>query len=84
MTDEPEVIDCRGVARCDLVARIQTLCDLRQVADFVQDDQSVLSGVLLGVSPSAVIIDRWDDSAHRPAGDPMTIWLDDLMELRVP
>jgi hypothetical protein len=70
--------------RSEFIALIQPLCDLGFVVDFVLDDGSCLSGVLLGVSSSALIVDRWDGHAHRPAGEPAVVDLDELVMIRVP
>jgi hypothetical protein len=47
--------------------------DVEGVADITLTDGSQCSGVLIGVSSSASILDRWDDTRRAPAGDPFTL-----------
>jgi hypothetical protein len=45
------------------------------VVDVGLTDGTITTGVLIGVSSSALILDHWDDDARRPAGGPFTLAL---------
>lgn len=43
------------------------------VADISLVDGTEVSAVLIGISSSALILDRWDGVVRAPAGDPFTL-----------
>jgi len=67
-----------------LVQQLQPFRDAGMVADIVLIDGTSTTGVLIGVSSSALILDHWDEQAHRPAGNPFTVALDLVSEILVP
>jgi hypothetical protein len=83
MDDEPTVIEVASDldgARKVLVG----LCDHGFVSDFELEDGSSGTYVLIGVSSSALIVDKWDSDLHRPASDPCVIELSAVRRIVVP
>lgn len=54
------------------------------VADITLVDGTEVAGVLIGISNSALILDRWDSDIRAPAGDPITLDLRLVAEVVVP
>lgn len=82
--DPGSEIDCRQLSTKDLVEQIQPLCDAGYVADLTLRDGSVRTVLLIGVSTTALIVDRWDAQLHRPANDPSTVHLAEVARVVVP
>jgi hypothetical protein len=71
----PEVIKV-GPPGPELICRLEKIAGM--VADFHLLDESRMTGVVLGISSSAVILDLWDEERRRPKGEP---WLLDFSEI---
>lgn len=54
------------------------------VVDLTLADGTCRSGVVIGVSSTAVILDEWDTAAHRPAGSPVVIEFGEIVRVVVP
>ncbi|HEY2565756.1 MAG TPA: hypothetical protein VGI44_18755 [Acidimicrobiales bacterium] len=54
------------------------------VADITLVDGTVVAAVLIGISNSALILDRWDSDSRSPADDPFTLDLMAVAEVVVP
>jgi hypothetical protein len=54
------------------------------VADVSLIDGSVVPAVLIAISSTALILDRWDIPNRAPAGDPLTLALAVMTEVNVP
>lgn len=80
--DDPLVIEVDAVP--ELVRALQPLCDLGYICDFTLRDGTEASAVLVGISSTALILDRWDDLRHRPAGDPFVLELAAVRRVVVP
>ena len=85
MTDDepPVVIEADGNLST-LMSALQPLCDLGQVCDFTLRDGTEWSAVLVGVSSTGLIVDRWDGDNRRPAGDPHVLELTAIQRIIVP
>ena len=68
----------------DLVRELQPLCDAGCACDLTLHDGTELAAVLVGVSSTALILDRWDSRHQGPAGDPFTVGLAALRRVVVP
>jgi hypothetical protein len=66
------------------IRELQVHCDAGMVADIALIDGTSTTGVLIGVSSTALILDRWDEQARRPAGDPFTLALDLVAKVVIP
>jgi hypothetical protein len=84
MQDDSASVIKAGTNLADLVKQLQPFCDAGMVADIDLIDGTRTTGVLIGVSSSALILDRWDEQARRPAGDPFTLALDLVLEVVIP
>jgi hypothetical protein len=76
MHDESDSVIKAGSDLVPFIREIQAYCDAGMVADIDLIDGTSTTGVLIGVSSTALILDRWDGQAHRPAGDPFTLALE--------
>jgi hypothetical protein len=65
-------------------SELERLCDDGLVADLILQDGTITSGVLLGISSTSLILDRWDENRHRPAGDPIVIAFSEVTRVVVP
>ncbi len=65
-------------------SRLEQAWDVGFVANVTLMDGTEFSAVLIGVSSTALILDRWDRSRHAPAGDPFTLELRSVSEVVVP
>ena len=70
--------------RSDLIRQLQLICDVGVVADITLIERPTTTGVLIGVSSTALILDHWDGQTRRPAGDPFTLDLDSVFEVAIP
>jgi hypothetical protein len=83
MNDEPSVVEMSGDPyRAGI--ELQRLADLGYVVDLMLQDGTVTSGVLVGVSSTGLILDRWDGEQHCPVGDPIVIDLSEVQRVIVP
>jgi hypothetical protein len=82
MGAEPTTVDLSDVRRAR--ADLQLLCDRGYVADIGLVDGSEVSAVLIGLSSTSLILDRWDSDHRRPAGDPFVMELSRISVLQVP
>jgi hypothetical protein len=82
--DESETVIKVETDLLQLVREIQPFCDAGMVADIGLTDGSEVAVVLIGVSSSALIVDRWDDQTRGPAGDPFTLALDVISQAVIP
>jgi hypothetical protein len=82
--DESATVIKVGTDLSQLVRDLQPYCDAGMVADVDLIDGTSTTGVLIGVSSSALILDRWDGRARRPAGNPFTLALDMVAEVVIP
>jgi hypothetical protein len=64
--------------------RLEQVWDIGLVADITLTDGTECSAVLITMSSTALILDRWDRSGHGPAGDPFTLELRSIAEVVVP
>jgi hypothetical protein len=83
---ESECITIRS-SGCDAQSfklRLGEAWDVGMVGDVTLSDGSSCSGVLIGISSTALILDRWDSDTRRPAGDPFTPTLSSVAEVSVP
>ena len=64
--------------------RLEQGWEVGLVANLTLMDGTECSAVLIGVSSTALILDRWDRSRHAPAGDPFTLDLGSVAEVVVP
>jgi hypothetical protein len=67
-----------------LVRELQPYCDAGMVAEIGLADGTMTTGVLIGVSSSALILDHWDEQARRPGGNPFTVALNLVSEVVIP
>jgi hypothetical protein len=67
-----------------LVKELQPYRDAGMVADIGLADGTITTGILIGVSFSALVLDHWDEQAHRPAGNPFTLALDLVSNVVIP
>lgn len=81
--DAPEIL-VAGTDPRELVHQLQPLCDLGLVCDVTMRDATAVSAVLVGVSSTALIVDRWDSTERRPAGDPYVMPLAAIDRVAVP
>ena len=65
-------------------SRLEQAWDVGLVADITLMDGTECSAVLIAMSSTALILDRWDRSRHAPAGDPFTLELRSVAEVVVP
>lgn len=79
--DESATVIKAGTDLSQFVKELQPYCDAGMVADLDLIDGTRTTGVLIGVSSSALILDRWDGQARRPAGNPFTLALDLVSEV---
>jgi hypothetical protein len=73
-----------GTDRSQLVQELLPFCDAGMVADIDLVDGTSTTAVLIGVSSSALILDRWDGQAVRPASNPFTLALDLVSQVVIP
>jgi len=64
--------------------RLEQAWDVGLVADVTLMDGTECSAVLIAMSSTALILDRWDRSRHAPAGDAFTLELRSVAEVVVP
>lgn len=55
-----------------------------EVADITLVDGTEVSGVLIGISNLALIVDGWDDETAAPADDPFVLDLAVVIEVLIP
>jgi hypothetical protein len=72
-------VDQGGTPIRDLLLEVEGM-----VVDLALTDGSKLTGVVLGVSPTAVILDRWGEAEGGPAGDPIVCDLAEIVTVDVP
>jgi hypothetical protein len=65
-------------------SRLELAWDVGFVADLILVDGSECSAVLIAMSATALILDRWDQHRRVPAGDPFTLELCTVAEVVVP
>lgn len=82
--DESATVIKAGSDLTQLVKEIPPYCDAGMVADMVLIDGTSTTGVLIGVSSTALILDGWGEQACRPAGDPFTLALDLVTKVVIP
>jgi hypothetical protein len=84
MYDDAVSVVKAGAELSGLIGQLQPFCDSGTVADITLTNGPPTTGVLLGVSSTTLILDRWDERAHRPAGDPFSLDLDSVAEVVIP
>jgi hypothetical protein len=84
MSEDPATIIRSEGDLINLVWKLEPFCDAGSVADISTTNGLTITGVLIGVSSTALILDHWDNQAHRPAGDPFTIALELVSEVVMP
>jgi hypothetical protein len=77
----PEVIKV-GTPRPELIRQLEKIAGM--VADFHVIDGSLTTGVVLGTSSSAVILDLWDEAKRRPKGEPWVLDLSQISAVVIP
>ena len=82
--NHPEVRITAGADQERFRRNVERLWDPGYVADILLRDGTTTSAVLIGISKTALILDRWDSSRGQPSGDPFTlaIWL--VAEIAIP
>jgi hypothetical protein len=64
--------------------RLEEGWEVGLVANIVLLDGRNCSAVLIGISSTALILDHWDKSRRGPAGNPFTLDLTSVVEVKVP
>lgn len=77
----PEVIKV-GTPRPELIRQLEKIAGM--VADFQVIDGSLMTGVVLKTSSTAVILDLWDEEKHRPKGAPWVLDLSQVSAVVIP
>lgn len=65
-------------------SRLEQALEVGFVADTTLADGTECSAVLIAMSSTALILDRWDRSRRAPTGDPFTLELRSVAEVIVP
>lgn len=73
-----------GDADSTFRSRLEQAWDIGLVADITLTDGTECSAVLIAMSWTALILDRWDRIRQAPAGDPFTLELRSVAEVVVP
>jgi hypothetical protein len=81
MEEGPTIIEVTGDPTLAKPA-LEPMCGY--VVNLILLDGTALSGVLLGVNSTALILDRWDQDTHRPASDPLVVDLCLLESITIP
>ncbi len=83
---ESDPVRIKRVNGTDLTfrSRLGHAWDVGFVADITLTDGTECSVVLVAMSSTALILDRWKQSRHGPAGDPLTLDLGSVAEVVVP
>jgi hypothetical protein len=68
--EDGESIIEAGPNLATLVRELQPFCDAGCVCDFTLRDGTNASAILVGISSTSLIVDRWDAARRQPAGDP--------------
>jgi tetratricopeptide (TPR) repeat protein len=66
------------------VLQLRQISDIGLVIDVKLEDGSTVSGVLIGVSESDLILEAWDAELGMPSGDPVTVSIDNAVRIVVP
>jgi hypothetical protein len=81
---EPHQVRIRADADGSFRSRLEKAWEAGFVADITLVDGTECSAVLIAMSSTALILDRWDRSRRAPAGDPFTLELRSVAEVVVP
>ena len=84
MHDDSASVVKAGTDLTKLVQELLPFCDAGMVADIDLVDGTSITAVLIGVSSSALILDRWDGKSLRPASNPFTLALDLVSQVVIP
>jgi hypothetical protein len=80
---EPHHVRIKADADGSFRSRLEQAWDVGFVADIALVDGTECSAVLIAISSTALILDRWDRSRRGPAGDPFTLDLRSVAEVVV-
>ncbi|HVX20665.1 MAG TPA: hypothetical protein VHB02_04895 [Acidimicrobiales bacterium] len=67
-----------------MIDKLRPYCDYAYVCDISLRDGTELSVVLVGISSTTLVLDRWDDQGQQPAGDPFTLDLATIQQVVIP
>ena len=77
-------IKSSGGADLTFQSRLEKAWEVGFVGDITLTDGTECSAVLIAMSSTALILDRWDSSRRGPTGDPFTLELSSVAEVVVP
>jgi hypothetical protein len=77
-------IESAGVSDVTFRTRLEQAWDVGLVADITLMDGTECSALLIEMSSTALILDRWDEFLNAPAGDPFTLEFREVTEVVIP